>query len=364
MWDIVLEYRHAAVHDLQLRVLSASLSSLLEIKNPFLRDIEQSGDLQEIKAHWNRPEVSVKEGQIELSAEVSGGLRQVTTGRILTLDGPVSVKQNPTLASDTHGRPYTCVDTPSPQTLNMRELKVTYEGSKWAPLQAKLSPAKAEKSLRPVITTQLFEQLASIPLTYMPSSLPIAMSTSWRTATKTLRVIRALPRTLERSGAVALGLMLDKTQVPASTLVSLLPEDAEYNAAIGISTAGLNTLLAHCCEQDRAMGQFYHSQLGWTGWQWEQLTVTLLDETIFIEGVLLQQGVRTWAQARIQCNLDENGTVQCRLLSSNTDALVAETLLVSWNELLKTLLNAPSARKQNTESGERLIQLIEIPTTT
>jgi hypothetical protein len=167
MCDIMLEYRYPVVHDLQLRVLNASMSSFLQIKSPLSQQIEQSVDLLEINAHWNNPEVTVEEGQIELSAELSGGARQVTTGRILTLDGAVSVKQNPILATDIHGRPYVCVNPPSAQSLDTGKLQVTYGGPKWSPLLAKLNPTKAEKSLRPVITTQLFEQLATVPLTYM-----------------------------------------------------------------------------------------------------------------------------------------------------------------------------------------------------
>jgi serine/threonine protein kinase/Flp pilus assembly protein TadD len=364
--DIMLQYRHSVVHDLQVRVLNASVSTTSRIKSPFSRLIEQPVAPLEVKAHWNRPQVTVKEGQIELSAEVKGGARQVVTGRILTLDGEVSVRQNPIIAVDAQGRPYACVDPPGPQSLNMRKLKVTYEGSHWPGLLAKLNPAKEETLLRPVITTQLFGRLARIPLTYMPSSFPIAAPTRKRTVPQTLPIVRTLAGTLDKSGSVALALMLDERHIPPSTFVSLLPENAEYNAAIGISTAGLNTLLTHLCQQGQAIGQFHHSRLGLTNWRWEGLTVTLLNRTILIEGVLFQQGLRVWVQAEVQCWLDDSDIVRCRLLSGNIDASVAETVLASWIEVLNTLLCAPAARKQHKDmpSSEPLTQVFEIPTTT
>jgi tetratricopeptide (TPR) repeat protein len=366
IYDIMLQYRHSVVHDLQVRVLNTSVSTTSWVKSPFSRLIEQRTSPLEVKAHWNKPDVTVKEGHIELSVEVSGGARQVTTGRILTLEGEVSVKENPTSTFDTQGRPYACLAPPGPHLLNLRQLRVAHEGSQWPRFLEKLNPAKEETVLRPVLATQLFGRLARIPLTYMPSSLPIAAPTKMPATTKPLSIISTHPGILDKPSVLALGLMLDNIRVPPSTFVSFLPQDAPYNAAIGISTLGLNTLLTHLVQQGKARGQFQLSRLGQTTWQWETLTVTLLNRTMLIEGALLQQGFRTWVQAEIQCWLDENGTLQCRFLLGNTYALVAETVVASWSELLKTLLCAPATRQQNsdTHSGERLIQFFDIPTTT
>ncbi len=366
--DIMLQYRHTVVQDIQTRVLNASVSTNSRIKGPFSRHIEQPVAPLEVKAHWNKPKIEVEHGQVELSAEVDGGARQVATGRILTLDGEVSVKQNLAYAVDEQGRPYTSVAPPGPQALQMHKLRVTYEGSHWPGLLAWLNPAKEATVLRPVIAMQLFGRLARIPLTYMPASLPLAVPTRKRTTTPTLPIVGTLTGVVDKPELVALGLMLDKTRVPSSTLGSLFPEHAPYNAAIGISTAGLNTLLTHLCQQEQAMGQFQHSRLGQTHWQWLTLTVILLNRKIRIEGTLLVQGVRMWIQAELQCWLDDKGIIRCRLLVSNVDILVAETLLTSWTELLKTLLctPTPATQKQNTnaQSAEPLTQVFDIPTTT
>ena len=366
IYDIMLQYRHPAVRDLQQRVLNDSASITPRTKNPFSQLIEQAVDPLAVKAYWNKPEVTVAGGQVELTAEVSGGARQFATERILTLNGAVSVRANPIFAVDTQERPYACIDLPDPQSLNMRKFKVTYEGSRSPKVLAVVNPAKAEAFLRPTITTQLFGRLTRVPLTYMPTSLPIAMSTKQPTPTRTLPIVRALPGILDKPGSVALALMLNERYIPSSTVASLLPDNSPYNAAIGISTVGLNTLLEDLCQQGQAVGQFHHSRLGQIHWQWLTLTVTLLKRTIRIEGALLQQGIRTWVQAEVGCWLDDNGMVRVRWLSGNTDALVGETVLTSWISLLNALLCAPAARKENkdTRGGERLTQHFDIPTTT
>src|SRR5204862_5555099 len=109
----------------------------------------------EVKAYWNKPKVAISNECVELSAEVKGGAHQIATGRILTIDGEVSAKQGITSDADANGRPYACVKAINPLQLHMRNLKVTYEGSKWPAFLEKLNPAKEETLLRPVLTAQL-----------------------------------------------------------------------------------------------------------------------------------------------------------------------------------------------------------------
>ena len=366
MFDIMLQFRQTAIQDLQHRILNASASTNLWVKSRFSRRIEQPVSPLEIKAYWNKPEVTISNSSIKLSAEVSGGARQVETGRILTLDGAVSAWQNATLAVDASGRPYACMQPSDLLHVSMRKMKVSYEGSRWPPFLAKLNPAKEETLLRPVLATQLFGQLARIPLTYMPSSFPVVMPMKKPTATHTLSIVHALPGILNAPASVALGLMLDKTHTAPSTFTSLLPEKVPYNAAISISTQGLNTLLAHLCHQGKAMGQLHHSLLRRVNWHWETLTVTLHHQVVHIDGVLVQQGFRARVQAAVQCWLVNDGCLQGTLLSSNTDAIMAETLLASWIELLKTLFRSRATNKQNTDAydQERLFQCFGMPAST
>ncbi len=366
IFDIMLQFHQTAIQDLQVRILNASLSTNLWVKSPFSRVIEQPVPPLEIKARWNEPEVTVSNDSIELAADVSGGARQVATGRILTLDGRVSARQNVTFAVDTSERPYACAETPGPMQLSMRKLKVSYEGSRWPSFLATLNPAKEETLLRPVFTTQLFGPLACLPLTYMPYSFPIALPTKKSTAAETLPIVHVLPGVLKAPASVALGLMLDKRHPAPSTFTGVLPEKASYNAAISISTQGLNTLLAHLCHQGEAMGQWQHSRLGQIHWRWETLAVTLRQQVVHIAGALVQQGFRAQVQAEVRCQLDTRGCLQCTLLSSNTDAILAETLLASWTELLKTLFRSRAANKQDRDphDRERLFQCFDLPGTT
>src|SRR5207249_10272096 len=88
----------------------------------------------EVKACWNSPGVTLSNGGVELSAALNGGARQVLSGRILTLDGSVSARQMVTYAVDSERRPYVCVKVPNPAQVNLRQIKVSYEGSRWPAL--------------------------------------------------------------------------------------------------------------------------------------------------------------------------------------------------------------------------------------
>ncbi len=364
-FDILLQFHQTVIQDLQHRILNDSLLTNLWVKSPFSRRIEQPVDPLEIKACWNKPNVAISAGSIELAADVSGGARQMVTGRILTLDGKVSAKQKIIPAIDDSQRPYACVEMPKPSRLALRKLKVTYEGSQWPPFLSELNPAREATLLRPVLATQLMGQLARIPLTYMPCSLPLSMpDKNGAVAVGALPIKRTVPSLCEAPASVVLGLMLDrKSKVPSSS-PSVFPSQSSYNAAIALSEQGLNTLLGYLCKQEKATGQMQHSQFGQIHWSWETLTVSFPRQNVLhLSGMLVQQGIRTHIEAEVHCQLAPAGDLQCTLLTSNTTTMVAETLLASWNGLLKILFRSRAANKrdQDTQDRERLFQCFDLP---
>lgn len=129
-FDILLQFQQSVMQDLQHRILNASLLTTLWVKSPLTRRIEQPVSPLEVKACWDSPRVTVSDGGIELSAALNGGARQVLTGRILTLDGTVSARQTVICAVDASQRPYVCIKAPNPAQLNLRQLKVSSEGSR------------------------------------------------------------------------------------------------------------------------------------------------------------------------------------------------------------------------------------------
>jgi hypothetical protein len=369
VFDITLEFNQRVIKDLQVRALNTSASTNLWMKGPFSRIIEQQVPPLEVKACWNKPHTEIctddKNDLIELSAEVKGGARQVLTGHILTVDGEVSIKLPVVLDVDHNGRPYAHLASPKPLQLHMKKLKVTYEGSKWPEFLAKFDPTKEETVLRPVLTTQLMGTLANIPLTYMPYSLPVTMPLQSGKSNGALPITDAKAQLVKASNSVVLGLMLDQARCAPSAFSTLLAGRTKYNAALGISTEGFNTLLSYLCKQGCATGSLVHSQWGLIRWQWESLAVTLHQGGLHLTGVLQQQGNKTLVHADMQCFLDKNGCLQSRLLSTNTDMATAETILASWSKLLKELLRlrVPGKQDRDPYDRERLYQCFNLPGT-
>lgn len=340
LFDITLEFHQRVIKDFQVRALNTSASTNLWIKGPFSRIIEQQVPQLEVKACWNKPKTHIctddKNDLIEVSAEVNGGARQAITGHIFTIEGDVSIKLPVVLDVDHNGRPYAHLDSPNPLHLHMKDLKVTYEGSKQSKLLATFE--KETTSLRSVLTKDLMGSLASIPLTYMPYSLPVTMPLQDGKSNGALPITQAQAQLVKNSNSVVLGLMLDQARNAPSVFSTLLAGRTKYNAALGISTEGLNALLSYLCKQGRGTGSFVHSQWGLINWLWESLTVTLHQGGLHLTGVLQQQGSKMLVHADVQCQLDKDGCLQSRLFSTNTDLGTGETILASWSSMLKMLL--------------------------
>ena len=363
-FDILLQFQQTVMQDLQHRILNASPLTTLWVKSPLSRRIEQAVPPLEVKACWNKPDVTVSDGSVELSAALNGGSRQVLSGRILTLDGMVSARQTVTSAVDDSQRPYVCVAEPTPVQLDMRQLKVSYEGSRWPALLAKLNPAKEATVLRPVLATELFGPLARIPLTCMPCSLPLSVpDTQGVVAAGTLPIKRVVPGLFATPASVALGLMLDEKHAAPSISGGVLPPKTDYNAAIALSEHGLNALLTHLCTQGEARGQMHHAHFGEIEWRWEKLNVKLRQDVLAVSGLLVQQGVKRSVVAEVKSKLVNNGCVQSHIVASNVDANSAETLLASWNGVLNILLRARAANTQDQDArdAERLFLCFAIP---
>jgi hypothetical protein len=80
--DILLQFQLAVMQGMQRRFLNASPLTTLWVHSPFSRRIEQAIPSLEVKACWNKPEVTLHDGEVELSAELAGGARQAISGRI------------------------------------------------------------------------------------------------------------------------------------------------------------------------------------------------------------------------------------------------------------------------------------------
>jgi branched-chain amino acid transport system substrate-binding protein len=367
-FDILLQFQLTVMQDLQHRILNAAPLTTLWVKSPLSRRIEQAVPPLEVKACWNKPDVTLRNRGVELSADLNGGARQALSGRILTLDGTVSARQTVTGAVDASQRPYACIGDPTPVQVDLRQLKVSYEGSHWPALLATLNPAKEATALRPVLASQLFGPLARIPLTCMPCSLPLrAPDPHGMVAAGTLPIKRLVPSLIATPASVALGLILDDQRASPSLSVGVIPPQSPYNAAIALSERGLNALLSHLCTEGEASGQMHHAQFGEIEWRWEKLNVKLRQDVLEVSGLLVQQGgVKRAVVAELKSGLVNTGCLQSHIVSSNLDANSAETLLAAWNGVLTILLRAraATAQDQDVRDAERLFQCFALPAST
>jgi len=363
-FDIVIEFHEAVVRDVQIRMLNRCAATNLWVDGPSSRIVYQPMDPLQIKACWNDPSLTIDDDGVRLSAAVQGGARQ-PTGRILKLDGEVSARGSAVVDADGARRPYLRVRTSGP--LAMHKLKVSYPGSPWPSFAAGLDPAKELTSLRPVLASQLFLPLSSIPLTYVAASLPIAMSPDEVDAgsvAPALPVKLAVPVHREASSSVALGLMVRSAVQPPSTCPSLLSSQHGYNAAVGISEHGTNTLLDWLCRTGAAAGELRHSRLGPIAWRWDSITVKYQHGQIRLAGVLVQGTQPARVRGQLRCRISTSGELRCTLLSDDADATINETVLASWRTLLARLLAAPITDDPGgVPSDGRLSQRFELPGT-
>ncbi len=365
--DLLLQFHLTVMQDLQHRLLNAAPLTTLWVNSPLSRRIEQAVPPLEVKACWNKPGVTLSDGSVTLAADLTGGARQALSGRILTLDGTVNARQTITSAVDANQRPYARVEEPTPVQVDLRQLRVSYEGSRWPERLSTLNPAKEATALRPVLSSQLFGLLARIPLTCMPCSLPLRVTDPQGTvAAGTLPIKRVVPGLFATPTSVVLGLMLDNQRAASSIFAGVLPPQSAFNAAIAFSEHGIQAVLSHLCTQGAASGKMRHAQFGKIAWRWDQLTVKLRQDVLAVSGLLDQQGVKRAVVAELKSTLVNTGCLQSHIVSSNLDASGAETLLAAWNGVLTIFLRARAANAQNQDAqdAERLFQCFALPAST
>src|SRR5712691_11281635 len=134
-FDVMLQFKQDIINDILVRVLNESLITDLHLKSPLTRLIDEPVPPTQFKVWWDKPEIELDDADsISLSVNVTGGARQLVTGRNLSVDGSVSITRKAQYAPNEIGVPYLHLESPQPFDLHMSKLKVTYEGSKWPEL--------------------------------------------------------------------------------------------------------------------------------------------------------------------------------------------------------------------------------------
>jgi hypothetical protein len=175
-FDVMLQFKQDIINDILVRVLNESLITDLHLKSPLNRLIDEPVPPTQVKVWWDKPEIELDDADsISLSVDVTGGARQLVTGRNLSVDGSVSITRKAQFTANEIGVPYLHLESPQPFDLQMSKLKVTYEGSKWPELLSRIDPTRETAILRPLLATTLMFPLSQLPLSYNVESLPLCI---------------------------------------------------------------------------------------------------------------------------------------------------------------------------------------------
>src|SRR6266702_3297611 len=269
--DVMLQFKQDIINDILVRVLNESLITNLHLKSPLSRRIDEPLPPTQIKVWWDKPELELgDDDSISLSVEVTGGARQLATGRNLEVDGSVSITRKALLATD--------------------ELGVLY------------------------LSLALMIPLSQLPLSYTVKSLPLrilAPNNSHTPSEWSIPVITAMMRVLKEADAIAMGLSLTETYSDHTQMTTAFPEEANRNAALTLTSRGINNILGQLRRRGILKGVVpSSSKEAPVNWQWEVLTIQCHKGYISLTGNFRRNAIPIRVIADLTCSLDHNESLK------------------------------------------------------
>ncbi len=367
-YDFVVQLRHKVVCDVQARAINASLLRNLALTSPVSRVIAQKIPPFQMKAHWDNPKLDFADDLLGLSATVRGGARHVTKGINLTMEGNIHADCGPRVVATKDNQPVVTLTAPSPLDLDLTGLKLSYQGDD-EPLSW-IDTTIEQTILRPSLSMLLMARLASMPLSYLPDSLPLRLTATHNDATTDGLMLADSAVSLDpQAESLTLAMRCAaKTSAPAWS-TNLLVESAA-NAAVALSETGLNSVLGWLCARGLATGS---AQLvdGPVSWRWERVTVTFTnDENIHLTGQLWRDETTIMVDTAVRCSLTSSGQLAMRLIAAGPRPPEADLIIEALATLIRRIFYAatcppPLTSPTRTEPGstETLLQRFLIPGT-
>jgi hypothetical protein len=367
-YDFVVQLRHEVVCDVQAHAINASLLRNLALTSPISRVIAQKIHPFQMKAHWDNPKLDFADDLLRLSATVRGGARHVTKGINLTMEGGIHAGCEPRVIVTKDNQPVVTLTAPSMMDLDLTDLKFSYQGDdeplSWVDITIE------QTILRPSLSMLLMARLASMPLSYLPDSLPLRLPATHNDAATDGLVLADSAVSLDpQTESLTLAMRCAaKTSAPAWS-TNLLVESAA-NAAVALSETGLNSVLGWLCAQGLATGT---AQLvnGPVAWRWTHVTVTFTsDENIHLTGQLWRDETTVMVDTAVQCSLTPSGQLAVRLSAAGSQPPEADLIIDASATLIRRIFYAATrspqlTRPTRTEPGstEKLLQRFLIPGT-
>jgi hypothetical protein len=273
--DFVVQLRHELISDIQLRVIDQSIARRTVLTSPITRVVQSRSPLIRMRAHWDDPRLEFADQKLRLAARIRGGARQPWKRINLTADGTVHLDGVTSVRSTRRHLPLVTLAPPARSDLVMDDLAVSYKGTD------KTASWLDTKFVRRVYRNQLFSRvmnsLAGMPLNCLPESLPVRLKARPDGPVEDGLVLtdaRAVLDPARRYLTLAMSTTGDASVIfrPVNFLL-----DATANAAVALTPAGVNRILAWLCERGRAAGTA-PSAHGFLHWRWREAAVALVDD--------------------------------------------------------------------------------------
>lgn len=151
--------------------------------------------------------------------------------------------------------------------------------------------------------------LASMPLSYLPSSLPLRIEATGNDMTTDGLALADSAVFLDpHAESLTLAMRCTATSSTPAWSTNLLVA-SPANAAVALSETGLNSMLSWLCSHDLASGT---AQLvdGPVAWRWMHVTAIFTnDDSIHLTGQLRRREATVMVDTVLQCSLTSSGVL-------------------------------------------------------
>lgn len=217
------------------------------------------------------------------------------------MEGNVRADCRPIVVAADDDRPVVVLKAPSLMDLDLADLKLECKASD--ELLSWVDSTIEQVILRPALSALLMSRLASMPISYLPDSLPLRLETTHKDVAVDEVVLADAVVLLDSQAELLTLAMCCKAKAPAHAWSKNLLVESAANAAVAYSETGLNTVLSWLCARGLATGTAQGVD-GPVSWTWTHVTATITDDqTIGLTGHLQRNNSTVMVNVAVQCSL-------------------------------------------------------------
>ena len=358
-YDFVIQLRRDTVRDIQIRAINASPLRNLAFTSPLSRTIEQENPPLAMKAHWEKPQLDVTNDRLRLSANIQGGVRHALKQINLTAEGAIHADCRPTVVTTGDNQPVVTLTAPSLREFDLEDLTLSYRGDEenfsWIDTEIE------EAILHPCFCTLLMAPLSSMPLSYLPDSLPLRLRATPQDSSTDGLVIADATVALDPQVKSLTLAMRREAQAPVPTRPVNLLEEPMANAVVAMSETGLNSLLGWLCAHESVTGNTQVADRS-VVWRWMSATASFEGENLRLRGQLWRDEATVSVDVTLRCALTPAAQLSVRLSTSGPRPPEADLITTASEILIRRILYAATPEPE-ADSSRTPLQRFAIPGT-